>query len=146
MPDYKRGLRLAEMMDERIRNLPDRGVYVRLDPAGRLQYHAARDLLIVADDAMEAEGIPLEQRDRIITRTIWGGDPAFVAARDFELATKQLLTAQPMPPEQLAVLKAEIEALGGTITHYATADDRPDAAVYNTVLAQIRAERATQET
>jgi hypothetical protein len=114
MPEPSRYSELTRMLDERVRSQQNSAILGRTDPAARLQYNVTRDLLISADDAMEAEGIPLDVRDRVATRTIWGGDPAFATARQFERGMRDLLAAQPIAPEQVADLKAQIEALGGT--------------------------------
>jgi hypothetical protein len=68
------------------------------DVAAHLQYEVTRDLLISCDDAMKVEGVPLDVRDRIIDRTICGGDPADVAERRAEQSLARAMAIAPASP------------------------------------------------
>lgn len=48
---------------------------LRSDVLLRLQYETMRQLLLLADRAMEAEGVPLEKRDRVV-HWVLVGQPA----------------------------------------------------------------------
>lgn len=48
---------------------------LRTDVPLRLQYQILRDVLLLADKAMEVEGVPLEKRDRVV-HWILVGEPA----------------------------------------------------------------------
>jgi len=76
---------------ERYLLLPgDRWAY-RHDPVQRAEIERARLLLYATEAAMALEGVPLEQRDRVIFRMLYGDPPEGIGQLDWRVARERAI-------------------------------------------------------